>query len=70
MFSKFLLPYIFIATAFFAPISEAKKAIKNTPKPPVQTSLVIDAKSGKVLQAHNSQIRIYPASLTKLMTLY
>ncbi|MFV9948111.1 D-alanyl-D-alanine carboxypeptidase family protein [Rickettsia conorii] len=70
MFRKFLLPYIFVVTFFFAPISEAKKAVKNTPKPPVQTSLVIDAKSGKVLQAHNSQIRIYPASLTKLMTLY
>ncbi|MGX6959811.1 MAG: D-alanyl-D-alanine carboxypeptidase family protein [Rickettsia endosymbiont of Pentastiridius leporinus] len=70
MFRKFLLPYIFIATTFFAPISEAKKAVKNSPKPSVQTSLVIDAKSGKVLHAHNSQIRVYPASLTKLMTAY
>ncbi|MEG8230917.1 D-alanyl-D-alanine carboxypeptidase, partial [Candidatus Rickettsia tasmanensis] len=70
MFRKFLLPYIFVVAFFFAPISEAKKAVKNTPKPPVQTGLVIDAKSGKVLHAHNSQIRIYPASLTKLMTLY
>ncbi|HJD56273.1 MAG TPA: D-alanyl-D-alanine carboxypeptidase [Rickettsia endosymbiont of Pyrocoelia pectoralis] len=70
MFRKFLLPYIFVATTFFAPISEAKKAVKNSPKPPVQTSLVIDAKSGKVLHAHNSQIRVYPASLTKLMTAY
>ena len=70
MFSKFLLPYIFIATFFFAPISEAKKNVQNTLKSPVQTSLVIDAKSGKVLQSHNSQIPIYPASLTKLMTLY
>lgn len=70
MFRKFLLPYIFVVTTFFAPISEAKKVVKNSPKPPVQTSLVIDAKSGKVLHAHNSQIRIYPASLTKLMTAY
>lgn len=70
MFRKFLLPYVFIITFFFAPISEAKKAVKNSPKPPIQTSLVIDAKSGKVLHAHNSQVRVYPASLTKLMTLY
>ncbi|WP_341787735.1 D-alanyl-D-alanine carboxypeptidase family protein [Rickettsia endosymbiont of Cantharis rufa] len=69
MFKKFLLPYIFVITFFFAPISEAKKAVKNSPKPPVQTSLVIDSK-GNVLHTHNSQIRIYPASLTKLMTLY
>jgi len=70
MFRRFLLPYIFIATFFFAQVSEAKEAVKNSLKTPVQTSLVIDAKSGKVLHAHNSQIRIYPASLTKLMTLY
>jgi len=72
MFRKFLLPCIFVVTTFFAPISEAEKAVKNSPKipAPIQTSLVIDAKSGKVLHAHNSQIRVYPASLTKLMTLY
>ncbi|XVN41528.1 MAG: D-alanyl-D-alanine carboxypeptidase family protein [Rickettsia endosymbiont of Argas persicus] len=70
MFKKFLLPYIFIIISLFTQVSEAKKTVKNSPKPPIQTSLVIDAKSGKVLHAHNSQIRIYPASLTKLMTLY
>ncbi|ADE29915.1 D-alanyl-D-alanine carboxypeptidase family protein [Rickettsia prowazekii] len=70
MFRRFLLPYIFILIFCFAPISEAKKIVKNTNKHPIQTSLVIDAKNGKVLQAHNAQVRIYPASLTKLMTLY
>ena len=70
MFSKFLLSCIFIITSFFAPISEAKKTVKSSIKPLIQTSLVIDAKRGKVLHAHNSQVKIYPASLTKLMTLY
>jgi D-alanyl-D-alanine carboxypeptidase (penicillin-binding protein 5/6) len=37
---------------------------------PVQTSLVIDSKTGKILHEKNSTIQIYPASLTKLMTLY
>ena len=37
---------------------------------PVQTSLVIDSKTGKVLHEKNARVRIYPASLTKLMTLY
>ncbi|WP_341790280.1 D-alanyl-D-alanine carboxypeptidase family protein [Rickettsia endosymbiont of Polydrusus tereticollis] len=70
MVKKSLLPFIVFIVAFIAPISEAKKAIKVSPKPPIQTSLVVDAKTGKVLHAQNAQIRIYPASLTKLMTLY
>lgn len=70
MFRKFLLPHFFVVISLFTQVSEAKKIVKNTSKPPIQTSLVIDAKSGKVLHAHNSQIRVYPASLTKLMTLY
>lgn len=72
MFRKILLPYIFVIISLFTQVSEAKKAVKNSSKAPipVQTSLVIDAKTGKVLEAHNSQIRIYPASIVKLMPLY
>lgn len=33
-------------------------------------SIVIDAESGKVLHARNADTRNYPASLTKIMTLY
>ncbi len=33
-------------------------------------SIVLDADSGKVLYARNADARIYPASLTKMMTLY
>ena len=35
-----------------------------------QSSIVIDAASGKVISASNADERRYPASLTKLMTLY
>ncbi|MFY9589570.1 D-alanyl-D-alanine carboxypeptidase family protein [Rickettsia endosymbiont of Halotydeus destructor] len=70
MLKKSLLSFIIFIVTFTAPISYAKKTIKISPKAPIQTSLVVDAKTGKVLHARNSQIRIYPASLTKLMTLY
>lgn len=34
------------------------------------TSVVMDARTGKVLRAVNADTRVYPASLTKMMTLY
>lgn len=37
---------------------------------PTPTSLVVDSKTGKILHEKNSNVKIYPASLTKLMTLY
>ncbi|MDR5653751.1 serine hydrolase [Ruixingdingia sedimenti] len=33
-------------------------------------AVVMDARSGKVLYAHNADTRLHPASLTKMMTLY
>ncbi len=36
----------------------------------VQASIIMDAQTGQVLEAHNADRRCYPASLTKLMTLY
>jgi D-alanyl-D-alanine carboxypeptidase len=36
----------------------------------VRSSIVIDARSGEVLEAHNADTLCYPASLAKLMTLY
>lgn len=46
---------------------------KTTPvviQKPIQTSLVVDGKTGKVLHSHNAKEKIYPASLTKVMTVY
>jgi D-alanyl-D-alanine carboxypeptidase len=37
---------------------------------PVQASIVVDAATGEVLQASNADTSTYPASLTKMMTLY
>lgn len=36
----------------------------------VHASIVVDVQTGRVLEAHNADARCYPASLTKLMTLY
>lgn len=47
-----------------------KKKAKSTPKPIVQTSMVVDSQTGKVLHSKNARTKIYPASLTKVMTLY
>ena len=33
-------------------------------------TLVMDARTGKVIQATNADTRVHPASLTKMMTLY
>src|SRR5688572_27356950 len=37
---------------------------------PLQASIVVDAASGEVLSASNADTSTYPASLTKMMTLY
>jgi D-alanyl-D-alanine carboxypeptidase len=37
---------------------------------PIYASIVVDAKTGKVLHQSNADARRYPASLTKMMTLY
>ncbi|MEJ2008452.1 MAG: D-alanyl-D-alanine carboxypeptidase [Acidobacteriota bacterium] len=36
----------------------------------VHSFIVVDAQTGRVLEAHNADARTYPASLAKLMTLY
>ncbi len=36
----------------------------------VQSSILVDVQTGKILEARNPDSRCYPASLTKLMTLY
>src|SRR6185312_2626255 len=38
--------------------------------PKTNSSIIIDADSGQVLSEHNADARAYPASLTKMMTLY
>lgn len=67
---SFLFCLIIFAIIFCSKVAEANKTTKITSKSPIQATLVMDARTGKVLHAQNSQLKIYPASLTKLMTLY
>ena len=45
-------------------------AVKTTSAHAAVSSFMVDAKSGNVLYAENADVLRYPASLTKLMTLY
>ena len=53
-------------------ISEAAKKKLKTEQAtgPIQTSLIVNADTGKVLHAQNASAIIFPASLTKVATLY
>lgn len=48
----------------------ARKKKKSAPQPDRYASIVIDAATGTVLSEKNPDKKLYPASLTKMMTLY
>jgi len=49
---------------------DAKRRKKRSKPNPKYAAYVIDAKTGKVLHSRNANAKRYPASLTKMMTLY
>lgn len=61
MFSVKKITCLLFILCFSAGIADAR---------PVPSNIVIDAKTGEVLYSKNPNTRHYPASLTKLMTLY
>ncbi len=64
-----IIELIIITLCFFNYQSYASSK-KKLLYQPIKSSLIVDYKSGKILHAYNANKRIYPASLTKLMTLY
>jgi D-alanyl-D-alanine carboxypeptidase (penicillin-binding protein 5/6) len=68
MFNQLLLSVICLISLMTS-VNDAY-AQKNIVTSPPQTSLVVDAKTGKILYDKDSTTKIHPASLTKLMTLY
>ncbi|MDB5408954.1 MAG: D-alanyl-D-alanine carboxypeptidase [Rhodospirillales bacterium] len=60
----FVLTALVVAGTVFGPISNAIAAQAKV------SSIVIDAETGQVLEEHNADVQNYPASLTKMMTLY
>lgn len=65
MYKKFTFVLSVLAIAMLCSSSAVAAKIKRT-----QSSIVIDASTGKVIASSNADERRYPASLTKLMTLY
>ncbi len=64
-----VLLFAFVTAFYVAPGSaEAKSKVKRPI--PTAAAIVVDAESGSVLYESNSRARTYPASLTKMMTLY
>jgi D-alanyl-D-alanine carboxypeptidase len=65
---------VVVATALAVSIGDADARRKRVRighgAPPPFSHIVLDAKSGKVLEAFKADERRYPASLTKVMTLY
>jgi D-alanyl-D-alanine carboxypeptidase (penicillin-binding protein 5/6) len=64
-----MILFVTFSSVDFAFAKQQTKPKQSCPVP-IQTGLVVDAKTGKVLHAQNAKAEIYPASLTKVMTLY
>lgn len=62
--------WLFAALALFIYAAPALAKKARAQSAPVQASMVIDADTGRVLHAENADVTTYPASLTKMMTLY
>ena len=64
-----VLLFAFVTALYVAPGSAAAKSKVKRPIP-TAAAIVVDAESGSVLYESNAGARTYPASLTKMMTLY
>ncbi len=76
MLRKFLLMLVFVSSASIAnpviPVPTQPQPIitPSVPSLNAQGYIIMDANSGKILAEKNSNARMAPASLTKLMTMY
>ena len=63
--------YALIATLLvLAPVTRATAGIPFFTSQPKYAAIVVDAKTGEVLYAQQADSPRYPASITKVMTLY
>ncbi|MDQ0421174.1 D-alanyl-D-alanine carboxypeptidase [Peteryoungia aggregata LMG 23059] len=67
---NFAVSFRRIVLAVFAAIVTSVAAVSAAQANPKYAGIVIDAKTGKVLYSENADSLRYPASLTKMMTLY
>lgn len=72
VFSLAIAYFLVVSITFTAVIADAapRKNKARRGGGPIETSLVVDGRTGKILHARNAKAKIYPASLTKVMTLY
>lgn len=71
--SFFVIIFFIFSNIIFSPslsIAAKKKVTKEVAHRPIETSLVVDGKTGKILHSQNAKKSIYPASLVKVMNLY
>jgi D-alanyl-D-alanine carboxypeptidase len=67
------LALLLIIAAGAAPINEAlakKRSTSKSSPPSIKAAIVVDMNSGNILYSHAAETPRYPASLTKMMTLY
>jgi len=66
-----LAPLLIVAVAG-APLSEAQAAKRRSSRgaPQIASAIVVDMNSGSILYSQSADLPRYPASLTKMMTLY
>ena len=70
-FGRLLLALVLIISAAAAPLSEAlARSRSRSSGPAVAAAIVVDINSGLVLYSQAPDTPRYPASLTKMMTLY
>tara|TARA_R110000868_G_scaffold11531_5_gene56485 strand:- start:1300 stop:3024 length:1725 start_codon:yes stop_codon:yes gene_type:complete len=70
LFTHVAACFIALALCLTSFTAEAASRKKRKPFVPTSASLVMDAYSGRVLYSSNADTQCYPASLTKVMTLY
>ena len=70
MFARRLFCALFATLLVLGPLARAQAGIPFFTSQPRYAAIVVDAKSGEVLYAQQADSPRYPASITKVMTLY
>ena len=68
--SRFRLPVRILALTALLGLSASIFAPQTAEAKPVAASIIVDAETGEVISRSNADTLTYPASLTKMMTLY
>ncbi|MEI7840925.1 MAG: D-alanyl-D-alanine carboxypeptidase family protein [Methylococcaceae bacterium] len=70
LFFRFILVFTLIFTALFVNAEESEILTPAAPKIAASSFILMDYYTGKILAENNADIKLAPASLTKIMTVY